>query len=228
MLYRWGGKVSIKTCIQLLSFVSVVVSASTFAARPEKTLTYPVALNATYIDHKDGTITDTETGLMWQKQFQVMTLPQAMTYASKARTGGFDDWRVPSIKEMYSLIQFSGLDVSGRNMERLPKGAKPFIDTDYFAFEYGANGDRIIDTQYLTSTLYQGVTMGRNETVFGVNMADGRIKGYPVKRGRSGEARPFTVLLVRGDAYGVNQFESSEHGTVTDHSTGLMWAENDS
>ena len=130
---------------------------------------------------------------------------------------------------MYSLILFSGVDASQRDMFNVPTGAKPFIDFDYFAFEYGANGDRVIDTQYLTSTIYTGRTMGRDRTVFGVNMADGRIKGYPMIQPRSGADNLFSVKLVRGNPlYGINNFVDNNDGTVSDHATNVMWTKDDS
>jgi hypothetical protein len=128
---------------------------------------------------------------------------------------------------MYSLIRFDGVDPSGRDMNSVPEGAKPFIDTDYFEFQYGANGERIIDSQYLTMTLYTGRTMGRDRTVFGVNMADGRIKGYPMVDPRARTDKAFSVKLVRGNTlYGQNQFADNHDGTVSDAATGLMNVEN--
>lgn len=45
-------------------------------------------------------------------------------------------------------------------------------------------GEREIDAQEWSSTKYVGVTMNHNETVFGVNFIDGRIKGYSLKAPR--------------------------------------------
>ena len=55
------------------------------------------------------------------------------------------------------------------------------LDTKYFGFAYGdeSHGERGIDCQDWSATEYVGTTMGGNPTVFGVNFADGRIKGYP-------------------------------------------------
>ena len=85
---------------------------------------------------------------------------------------------------------FSGVDVSSKEMSKLPNGKKPFLDTKFFDFDYGSNGERVIDVQLISSTMYRGTTMGGNATVFGVNFADGRIKGYPLldPRPRSGKS----------------------------------------
>ena len=64
-----------------------------------------------YRDNGDGTITDLVTGLMWQKSPDFKnktTFGDAMKGAKKLRLAGFDDWRMPTIKELYSLIDFRG------------------------------------------------------------------------------------------------------------------------
>ena len=182
-----------------------------------------------YADNGDGTITDKVTGLMWQRDpGEKMTYAQAVAGAAGFDLAGHHDWRLPTIKELYSLILFSGTDPSG--CENLPScDAVPFIDTEYFMFEYGdeAAGERMIDSQYASSTKYVSTTMNGDETVFGVNFADGRIKGYGLQL--FGQAKTFFVLYVRGDTgYGVNDFVDNGNGTVTDAATGLMWQQADS
>ena len=63
--------------------------------------------------------------------------------------------------------------------------------------------------------------------VFGVNFADGRIKGYGTTM--MGQAKKFNYLLVRGNTtYGQNSFTNNSNGTITDAATGLMWMQDDS
>ncbi len=51
-----------------------------------------------YTDNGDGTITDLNTGLMWQSDPGAkMTLKQAVAGAAKCRLGGYRDWRLPTI-----------------------------------------------------------------------------------------------------------------------------------
>jgi hypothetical protein len=173
-------------------------------------------------------VLDLVTRLMWQK-----TAGPKGTYntlaagAKRCRTGGHTDWRLPSIKELYSLILFSGLDVDPQSAGT--DAAKPFLDTEVFDFTYGdpAMGERVIDSQWATSTTYVHTTMHGNETAFGVNFADGRIKGYGVRTPR-GE-KLFFARYVRGNnAYGRNDFVDNKDGTITDRATGLTWMKQDS
>lgn len=180
-----------------------------------------------YSDNGDGTITDNVTGLMWQQDpGEKMTYDQAVAGTSGSTLAGYSDWRLPTIKELYSLIQFDGLDPSGSNVSNLA----PFIDTDYFNFEYGdeSAGERLIDSQWATSTKYVSTTMNGNETMFGVNFADGRIKGYPTQMGPGGQPKTFFVIYVRGNmAYGENSFVDNADGTISDNATGLTWTQSD-
>jgi hypothetical protein len=197
-----------------------------------------------YTKAADGlTVTDNVTGLVWQQSPDTngdgkialadkMTWEQAQEYPAKLNAekfGGYDDWRLPSIKQIYSLILFIGLDLDPHASSA--SGAIPFLDTNYFTFAYGdtAAGERIIDSQYVSSTKYVSTTMGGKPTVFGVNFADGRIKGYALSDVFIGGSKKFTVLCVRGNPdYGTNEFVDNGDGTITDKATGLMWAQSDS
>jgi len=185
-----------------------------------------------YVDNGDGTVTDLVTGLMWQQGYSgKMTQSEAVAGANSFNLAGYTDWRLPTIKELYSLIDFSGEDVN-------PMAASantPFIDTAYFTFAYGdtSAGERIIDSQWATATLYTGDSdfAGGATLMFGVNFADGRIKGYPVGNsvGPGGQEKTYFVRYVRGNtAYGENSFVDNGDGTISDLATGLMWAQEDS
>lgn len=190
-----------------------------------------------YTRNTDGTIRDPITGLIWQPgpdtngdekidATDKKTYTQAQAYCQDLTLAGFTDWQLPNIKQLYSLINFNGTDPSGLTSSGT-SGLTPFIDTDYFSFAYGdvAAGERIIDAQYASSTLY--VSSLTEQKLFGVNFADGRIKGYGLQL--FGTDKTFFVLCVRGNtAYGTNDFVANGDGTVTDRATGLMWSQADS
>ena len=167
---------------------------------------------------------------MWQADPGAKrTWAEARAGAAACRLGGHEDWRLPTIKELYSLILFSGTDPDPRHLGT--QGHQPFIDTDHFAFRYGdpAKGERVIDAQFASATKYVGTTMNGDESVFGVNFADGRIKGYGLRDPRGRAEKTFFVLYVRGNpAYGHNDFVDNEDGTITDRATGLTWMQFDS
>jgi hypothetical protein len=190
----------------------------------------------------DGlTVYDNITGLTWQRKPDTdndgdldsddkLTWAEFEAYPESLNTqnyGGYNDWRRPTIKELYSLMDFSGIDPSGYTGDT--SGLMPFIDTDYFDFVYGdeSSGERIIDAQYWSSTQYVDFVFVDQPAVFGVNVADGRIKGYPRDIGPSGAMTEF-VRCVRGNAaYGINTFVDNGDGTITDSATGLMWQQSD-
>jgi len=194
-----------------------------------------------YRDNKDGTITDLVTGLIWTKSLDLnkdgeinsldqMTVADALESPKDVSIGGYTDWRIPTLKEAYSLINFDGVDVG--LSPQLPTTPKPFIDTNFFDFGYGdtSGGHRIIDSHVLTATFYTGKVYKILQAMFGVNFADGRIKGYPPAMGKIEISKPtFYVYYVRGAKnYGVNNFIDNKNGTITDKATSLMWSQADS
>ena len=174
-----------------------------------------------YVDNGDGTVTDLVTGLMWQQGYSgKMSQGESASGAFSFDLAGYTDWRLPTIKELYSLIDFSGEDVDPTSSS----ANNPFIDTNFFDFAYGdtSAGQRIIDSQWATTSLYVAGNL-----MFGVNFADGRIKGYGLI-GPQGTMQ-FYVRYVRGNtAYGENEFVSNGDGTISDLATGLMWSQEDS
>jgi hypothetical protein len=194
-----------------------------------------------YKNNGDGTITDNVSGLMWENTtdkngdsvinyYDKLTYAEALAAASLCRTGGYTDWRLPAIKEQYSLIMYYGAEPNPN--ATTPDTSIPYINTAYFTFGYGdlnssAHGgklnERLIDAQYASSSIYVSTTMNGMPTMFGVNFADGRIKGYPAN-----DRKKYYVLYVRGNtAYGTNKFTDNGNGTITDSATGLMWMQND-
>ena len=96
----------------------------------------------------DGlTVRDNVTGLTWQRSPDTdgdgaltrrdkLTLTQAQSLPAKlnaAKFGGFTDWRLPTIKEQYSLFDARGTDPSGP-MNLDTSRLTPYLDTKFFKF----------------------------------------------------------------------------------------------
>jgi len=187
-----------------------------------------------YTNNGDGTITDLNTGLMWvqARGSNQVTWATAVSNAATCAVGGYTDWRMPTIKELYSLIEFTGQN--GQTFTNT-SGYVPFLNTNYFGFAYGPGtsttvGDRVIDCQDWSATPYVSTTMDGAATIFGVNFADGRLKGYPLYNPADNTlGNTNYVRYVRGNTnYGVNSFTNNGDGTISDLATGLTWSQNDS
>ena len=79
-----------------------------------------VIINAPYyVNNNDGTITDTVTGLMWQKKDGgEMTYENAVIYCDTLTLGGYSNWRLPDAHESFSILYH--------------QNANPAIDTNSF------------------------------------------------------------------------------------------------
>lgn len=177
-----------------------------------------------WVDTAKTMVQDGVTGLIWTASYGNRTnFDGAQVAAAASRIGGHSDWRVPTNKEMFSLWLGSGTDPSGDSSSL----CFAYIDIGYFQFEYGTSPFRSIDVQAATTTKY----VNQNEQMpkwFGVNVADGRIKGYPFTP-QNNNGNQFVNYYVRGaTTYGVNSFTDNGDQTITDSATGLMWAKKDS
>lgn len=152
-----------------------------------------------------------------------------VNYMNQTAYAGRRDWRIPTVKQLYSLIKFNG-EVLGETYI-----GKPFIDTRFFNQPIGntAVGERQIDAQNWTSTRYVAKVMqGRGpgfeglDAFFGVNFIDGRIKAYPYTSPQ-GPAKYYLRAVAGNPAYGTNNFRDLQNGVIHDLNTRLMWTKYD-
>ena len=119
-----------------------------------------------FTDNGDGTVTDNVTGLTWEQSPNSgpSSWPEAQEYCEALSLGGQDDWRMPSLKELFSISNFSA--------------GWPYLDTTYF--DLTVNDSISKDEQYWADNYYVGKTAeGQYDAAFGVNHATGHIKAYP-------------------------------------------------
>ena len=62
-----------------------------------------------YSDNGNGTVTDNSSGLMWQQTTAADTMiwEDALSYCENLNLGGYTDWRLPTVKELNSLVDSS-------------------------------------------------------------------------------------------------------------------------
>ncbi len=180
---------------------------------------------ADYIDHHNGTVSDAVTGLIWQQAHNEQRLGffEATRSCSNLKLGGYSDWRLPEIKELFSIADFSG-----------GVGRKAYLNSVFEIQKPSAEilkGDRFAAThrtemmgQTWSNTIYSGDHWDRKgvEAAFFFNFLDGRIKQAPT-HGRNG----LFYRCVRGDIWGGNDFVANHNGTVSDRNSMLTWMQAD-
>ncbi|MBV1787358.1 DUF1566 domain-containing protein [Marinobacterium sp. D7] len=175
---------------------------------------------------QDGIVSDRITGLIWQQAHNAdrLSWPAAQQACAQLALGGFTDWRLPSIKELFSIADFRG-----------SVGRRPYLDEVFEIREPDASilqDDPFASThttdmmgQTWSATLYSGDHWDRKgvEAAFFMNFLDGHIKQAPTDGGRS----ELFYRCVRGESWGANDFVDNGNGTVTDRASALTWQQSD-
>ena len=158
-----------------------------------------------YADNGDGTVTDNNTMLMWQKQddgntynwyqasgtYDAINNPASQNVCGSLTLGGYSDWRLPAKKELMNIVDYA-----------IPYPG-PTINITYFP-----------NTQavYWSSTTLPGGSAWYVRFTYGSVSVD-----YPKSAGAY-------VRCVRGGQSGSSDnFKDNSDGTVTDTTTGLIW-----
>ena len=82
-----------------------------------------------FIENGDGTVTDTRTGLMWEKinNKNTYTWKQAKEYCDTLTLGGYGDWRLPTRNELHTIVNYERLNpaISAGLFPRIRPGSFP-------------------------------------------------------------------------------------------------------
>jgi len=147
-----------------------------------------------FTDNGNGTVTDNNTGLIWQQaEPGYMTWASALSYCEGLSLGGFSGWRLPSKKELITIVDY------------LIPYPGPTIKTAYFPNAYAAYS--------WSSTTYAG---GPDDAWL-VDFSDGGVYDIGSKGANC------YVRCARGGQYPAQHLTNNGNGTVTDNATGLMW-----
>gem|GEM_PF-2265499 len=177
---------------QVRSFSHAGISLS--SAMPER----GTAAHA-FVDEGDGTVSDVDTGLMWQQQDDntVCTWQEALAYCENSILNGYEDWRLPNVRELKSIVDH--------------RQYSPSIDTSYFP--------KTVSSYYWSSTTYAGNTEYAWNVYFEYGLASygNKLDSRYVRCVRSGQGGPFdysTLSLV----YRFQNTHTSTHFYTMDES----------
>jgi len=133
------------------------------------TLFNDMAIAGSFTDNGNGTVSDSNTGLMWQKEDDntIRTWESAITYCEGLSLGSYTDWRLPNIKELKSIVDNTKYD--------------PAINTTYFP--------NTNSSYYWSSTTVAGYSSVAWGVSFDGGSVDGDDKsnGYYVRCVRGGQ-----------------------------------------
>ncbi len=148
-----------------------------------------------YTDNANGTVTDNVTGLMWQKEDDNTTRnwTDAGTYCDSSTLGGHTDWRLPTKKELITIVDYSIPDPG------------PTINTTYFPNTKNARPYWSSTTAAIGTTLAWSVYFGGGSVSYYYKS----LGAYYVRCVRGGQSSP--------------SFTNNGNDTVTDNVTGLIW-----
>lgn len=189
-----------------------------------------------FIDNQNGTVTDTQTDLVWLKNanlFGEIAWEDALTNVQQLRDGaagltdgsGRGEWRLPNVNEMESLLN-------------LDKSTGPAIDADAPFLNLEASNYWTSSSVALAPPLGWFVALAVGPPVFDLKinlMRAWPVKGRSARVAQSGQTGTFSAwgqpggpagqdgALRMGVAWPSNRFSDNSDGTVSDNLTGLVW-----
>ncbi len=107
MAGKYSDVTTVKIPINPPYFISYTF-APTFPNRYARAVRGEMSVGAGYRNNADGTVTDRATGLTWQQAGtpEPMTWQEALAYCDTLNIGDPGEWRLPSIRELLSLVDY--------------------------------------------------------------------------------------------------------------------------
>lgn len=148
------------------------------------------------LDKNGEIVTDHNTKLQWTSRTLLVwtNLLKATEHCSNIRTGGYDDWRIPTIKELTTIADYNTFEPT---FSRKLFPGVPTIPSGYWAIPKGAEHP-----------------MGAWHIGF-----DGHIMGQPADANKMTRC----VRADGQKAYDKNLFVDNKNGTISDKLTSLTW-----
>jgi len=162
-----------------------------------------------YTDNGNGIINDNVTGFVWQKEDDnaIRGWDTASAYCDNLTLGGYTDWRMPTINELMSIIDYSGTG-----------GAA--INSTYFPH-----------TIHWSMSQYWSVTASPNNAgnAWDVVFDNGSIQGAAPNGSVYGASKTSTYYIrcIRGGQYPTLRYTDNGNGTITENNTLLTWQKDD-
>ena len=188
--------------------------------------------NPRFTDNSNETVTDGLTGLMWTKNANLpnstATWQEALDYVASLNSSnylGFNDWRLPNVNELESLVNSGEADTS------IWLNAQGFTNVQSNLYWSSSTSDYETSSAWFVS-MYEGyVFFNHKDSIYYV---------WPVRSGQSGPSvvsipkTGQTVSYATGDDGNIQagttwhspRFTDNGNQTVTDNLTGLMWTKN--
>lgn len=154
-----------------------------------------------FIINPDGTATDTVTGLMWQRvDGPEMTVEKARIYCDTLTLGGYTDWRLPLLRESYSILNHQKTN-QALDATIFPKSAA----------EYWWSAERQINDSNRIWVTNAGGGAGNH------------LKTETISAGGTRHIHVRAVRYTQQPQVLSSRFQDNGDGTATDMLTGLTW-----
>ena len=150
--------------------------------------------SAALVDNGDGTVTDTVSGLMWQKETAPgeYTWKDALAYCETLSLAGHSDWRLPNKNELLSLVDYS----------RYNPAIDPLLALVTESFYYWSSATDVGSTESAWRVDFDDGYDGENSKSY----------SYYVRAVRAGQSGPFGHLVISKTGGGSGSVVSAPAG----------------